>query len=53
MEKLDIKQLFILEDFINGKNIFMSGLPVQEKHFSLSLSKEYVIKHIRIVKLLL
>ena len=25
LQKLDIKQLNILEDFINGKNIFMSG----------------------------
>ena len=25
MDTLDIKQLIVIEDFINGQNIFMSG----------------------------
>ena len=39
METLDIKQLLILEDFINGKNIFMSGPAGTGKTFLIKFIK--------------
>lgn len=39
MEQLDIKQLFVLEDFINGKNIFMSGPAGTGKTFLIKFIK--------------
>ena len=39
MELLDIKQLFVLEDFINGKNIFMSGPAGTGKTFLIKFIK--------------
>ena len=44
MEKLDIKQLNILEDFINGKNIFMSGPGGTGKSFLIEIMKDISIK---------
>ena len=46
LQKLDIKQLNILEDFINGKNIFMSGPGGTGKSFLIEIIKDISTKNI-------
>ena len=49
LQKLDIKQLNILVDFINGKNIFMSGPGGTGKSFLIEIIKKYVLKQIKYI----
>lgn len=51
LQKLDIKQLNILEDLINGKNIFMSGPGGTGKSFLIEIIKKICFKTNKICQL--
>ena len=45
INSLDIKQLNVIEGFIDGKNIFMSGPAGTGKSYLIKIIQELCVKH--------